>query len=329
RKTAETLPLVSALDHFLIGKERYKQGDWAAALPHFDAALMRQPGHFWAHCLSAVCSLQLGRPVQAKPELNACLQAEPGLPWLYELRGFASYRIAALARNAAETLQAGGPTLRTEVELQLRAAEADYDKALQLLGTAPAKDLRYPLLVNRGLLWLERRQWNKAVADFQAAIQLDDRQWVAFLNLAQVYRQQDQSDKAIEQFNRAIHLRPDWAPLYRARAAANLDRKESTPAPRARALADLEQAIRLEPPNSPILALDHTSRARLLHQEARDEDALAACAAALKINPDYLDALRLRVELHRKQKHYAEVIRCCDELLARDKPSAELYEFRG
>jgi serine/threonine protein kinase/tetratricopeptide (TPR) repeat protein len=329
RKRAETFPLVSALDHFLIGKDLYKKGDWAAALPHFDAALMREPAHFWAHCLSAICSIQLGRPVQAKADLNACLQAEPGLPWLYELRGFDSYKIAALARTAAESLQTQGRTLRTEVQLQLEAAEADFDKALLLLGTAPNTDLRYPLLVNRGLLWLERRQWDKAVADFQTAIQLDDRQWVAFLNLAQVYQRQDQPEKAIEQFSRAIELRPAWAPLYRARAAANLDRKESTLAQRARALADLEQAILLEPPNSPFLALDHTSRARLLHQEARDEDALAACAAALKINPDYLDAHRLRVELHRTLKHYAEVIRSCDELVARDKPSAELYELRG
>ena len=329
RKRAETLPLVSAVDHFLIGKERYRQGDYAAALPHFDAALMGQPGHFWAHCLSAISSMQLGRPVQAKAELNACLQTEPGLAWLYELRGFASYKIATLARTAAESLQARGRTLRTEVQLQLQAAEADYDRALKLLDAAPNKDLRYILLVNRGLLWLERRQWDKALADLQAAIQLDDRRWVAFENLAQVYLQQNQSDQAIEPFTRAITLRPDWAPLYRGRAAANLARKQATPAQRAGAMADLDEAIRLEHPGSPILALDYTRRARLLNQEAREEDALAACEAALKINPDYLDALRLRLELHRNLKNHAEVIRSCDDLLARDKPSAELYELRG
>jgi tetratricopeptide (TPR) repeat protein len=330
RKRAEALPLVSALDHFLIGKERFNQGDWAAALPHFDAALLRQPGHFWAHCLSAICGIQLDRPVQAKADLNACLQAEPGLAWLYELRGFASYKIATLARTAVETLQARGRTLRTEIQLQLQAAEADYDKALELLDAAPNKDLRYPLLVNRGLLWLERRQWDKAVADLQAAIQLDDRRWLAFQNLGQVYQQQNLSDQAVEQFTRAIELRPDSASLYRARAAANLDRKGSTPAQRARAMADLDEAIRLEPLGSPLRARDYTQRARLLHQEARENDALAACEAALKINPDYLDALRLRLELHRTLKHYDDDgIRFCNDLLARDKPSATLYEFRG
>ncbi len=137
RKKAEALPLVSALDHFLIGKELFKHKDWAAARPHFDAALLSEPGHFWAHCLSAVCGIQLNQPIQAKAELNACLQAEPGLAWLYVLRGFASYKIAALARTAAESLPIRGSTLRTEIQRQLQAAEADYDKALELLDAAP------------------------------------------------------------------------------------------------------------------------------------------------------------------------------------------------
>jgi serine/threonine protein kinase/Tfp pilus assembly protein PilF len=329
RKKAEALPLVSALDHFLIGKELYKQGEWAAARPHLDAALLSEPGHFWAHCLSAICGIQLNQPIQARAELNACLQAEPGLAWLYELRGFASYKIADLARSAAESLPVRGNTLRTEIQLQLQAAENDYDRALALLDAAPNKDLRYPLLVNRALLWLERSQWDKAEADLRAAIQLDDRRWLAFENLGHVYLRQDLPDQAIEQFTRAISLRPGTASLYRLRAQANLDRKALTPAHRARAAVDLEQAIRLEPPGSPILARDHAQRARLLHREGRDEQALAACDAALKINRDYLDALRLRLELHRSLKHDHDVIRSCNDVLARDKPSAMLYEFRG
>jgi serine/threonine protein kinase/Tfp pilus assembly protein PilF len=261
RKQAETLALVSALDHFLIGKELYKHGDWAAARPYLDAALLSEPSHFWAHCLSAVCGIQLNQPIQARAELNACLQAEPDLPWLYELRGFASYKIAALARTAAESLPVRGSTLRAEMQVQLQAAEADYDKALELLDGAPNKDLHYPLLVNRGLLWLERRQWDKAEADLRSAIQLDDRRWLAFENLGHVYLQQNLPDQAGEQFTRAISLRPDTASLYRLRALANQDRKASTPAQRARAAADLEQAIRLEPPGSPILARDHAQRA--------------------------------------------------------------------
>jgi tetratricopeptide (TPR) repeat protein len=109
----------------------------------------------------------------------------------------------------------------------------------------------------------------------------------------------------------------------------NLERKDQAPTHLAQALADLDQAIRLEPPGSTLAAADHTSRAWLLHQEAREEEALAACDAALKIDPGHLDAYRVRVEVLRKLRRYNEVIRSCDVLLTRDRPSPELYEFRA
>ncbi len=329
RKRAQALTVDSALDHYLLGKDLYQRGEWAAALAQLHAALLRRPGDFWAHCLSAVCNLQLRRSIQAQTDLSACLLSEPDLPWLYELRGFASYQIATLARAAAESMQAKGNTLRTEVELQLQAAEADYKKAFELLDRAASKDLRYGLLVNRGLLWLERREWQKAVADLQEAVKLDSRRWQAFETLAQVYERQNRPDQAIDHFTRAIGLRPGWAPLYRARAAVNLGRKQQGQPHRAQALADLELAIRFDLPGSPLLALDQARRARLLLQEARHEEALAACEAALRIDRDHPEAHLVRIEVLRKLNRYADAIRSCDALLARGKPSAELYELRG
>ena len=156
--------------------------------------------------------MQLGHVFQAKTELTACLQLEEGLPWLYELRGFASYQMAILVRTAAESMQAKGNTLRTQVALQLQAAEDDYASAFKHLASTPSKDLRYTLLVNRGLLWLERREWDKALADLHEAVKLDGRRSPAFENLAQVYVRQNKPDQAIDQFTRAIGLRPGWAP---------------------------------------------------------------------------------------------------------------------
>ena len=279
--------------------------------------------------ISAICCLQLSQPVQAKAELNACLQTEPGFAWLYELRGFASYQVAALARLAAENLQTKGGTLRDEVELQLKAAERDFTKALELLKQRPNDELQYALLVNRGLLWIERREWNKAVADLEAAIRLNGAGWQALEVLAQVDDRQGKPDQAIEQFTRAITLRPDLAPLYRARAAVDLRRKEQTSSQRERALRDLAMAIRLEPPGSPFIPIDQTHRAQLLHREGREVEALTACEAALKVDPNFLDAHRLRIDVLRKLKRHREVIRSCDALLTRGKPSAELYELRA
>ncbi len=77
------------------------------------------------------------------------------------------------------------------------------------------------------------------------------------------------------------------------------------------------------------MAADHTNLARLLHHDVREEEALAACDAALKVDRGYLDAHQLRIEVLRKLKRHAEVIRSCDALLARGKVSPELFELRG
>jgi hypothetical protein len=111
-----------------------------------------------------------------------------------------------------------------------QAAEADYRTALVLLDQKPNDELRYEVLVNRGLLATQRRNWDRAVADLDAAIRLNPRRFPAFAALAEVFQQQDQPDRAVEQFSRAIELRPDWAPLYRGRADVDLKRKALTPA---------------------------------------------------------------------------------------------------
>ena len=217
RAVASALETSSAIDQFLNGKEEYKRKNWNAALSHFDEVLRLRPDHFWAHCLSAICALQLSQPTRAKADLNSCLQSEPGFAWLYELRGFASYQVAALDRLAAEGLPAKGNTLRAEAQLQWKAAEADFNKALDLLKERPNHELQYALLVNRGLLSLERREWSKAITDLESAIRLNPAQWQAHEMLAQVYDRTKLADRAIAQFTAAIALRPDMAAATAAR----------------------------------------------------------------------------------------------------------------
>jgi tetratricopeptide (TPR) repeat protein len=176
---------------------------------------------------------------------------------------------------------------------------------------------------------LQRRVLDKAAGQLQEAIRLNGSQFPAYATLAEVYHKQGKSDEAVEQFSRAIALRPDWAPLYRGRADVELARRGPTPAQRARALSDLDQAIRLEKPDNHVVARDQTNRGRLLASDHLESEALAAFDAALSIVPDYEPAHRLRVELLLKLKRYDDVIHSCDALIARGKPSAKVVELRG
>jgi serine/threonine protein kinase/Tfp pilus assembly protein PilF len=329
RAAAASRQPTTAFDHFLIGQERYKRGDLSAAIRHLSTALQLRTDHFWAQCLWAVACLQLDQPSQAKSALTACLQGEPGFAWLYLLRGFASYQLADRAGKLMEELPSQAGILKAEVELQLAAAASDYQRALQLLDEKPNDELRYALLVNRGLLGLQRRDFDHAEADLEAAIRLDARRLEAHAALALVYQKQGKVDASVAQYSRALAVRPDAAALFRGRAEVELARQDSTSAHRERALRDLEQAIRLEQPDSPVLARDHTNRARLLIRDHREAEALAACEAAIRVVRDHEPAHGLRLDLLLKLKRYDEVIGSCDALIARGRASAAVYELRG
>src|SRR5262249_44666664 len=135
-------------------------------------------------------------------------------------------------------------------------------------------------------------------------------------------------DEAVAQFTRAIAAQPDMAALYRGRADVELKRQDPTPDQRARALDDLDRAVRLEAPGNLVVARDQGNRALLFFRARDDEQALAACDAALAVDPDHPGARLLKVRALLRLRRYGEAVRACDALLARGKPSAEVYELR-
>jgi serine/threonine protein kinase/lipoprotein NlpI len=330
RKAADATSPATPVDHFLAGWELYDRGDLAAAGDHFDFTLARQPGHFWAKCLSSLCELRLGRPRVAQVRLTAFIEREPDNAWLYVWRGLASSQLAAQPGDRTRRGQAQNAGIANEAtDHQFQLALADYDKVLELLANKPDNLLRWVLLVNRGNLFVQHDAWEKASADFQAAASLDASRYEPFAGLAILYQRQHKPNEAIEQFDRAIALKPDLAGLYRGRAEVNLARTGATTGERARALADLDQAIRVEAPANPVLAIDHTRRAMLLREAHRLPEALAACDAAVRVDRDRTESHLLRIQLLLELSRFDDVIRSCDALLARDKSSAWVYELRG
>ena len=198
-------------------------------------------------------------------------RALPGFTSCADLR---HTRWRALESLAAEKLPSSAAMLRPEATLLHKAAESDYNKRLELLNKKPNDELQYALLVNRGLLWLERKEWGKAIADLESAIRKNGAQWQAHEMLAQVYDRAGKPELAIAQFTEAIRLSPKMAALYRACARVDLRRKKQTASERERAIHDLETAVKLEPAGSPHLPADQTNRAQLLHRQGREEEAL-------------------------------------------------------
>ena len=348
RDAALQLPPADAFDFFLIGRELARKSEWKAAITHLETVTQEQPDHFWANCLLAICHLQIKEPSKARLGLNACLQQQPGRIWLYLLRGIANAAEGKLARDLAQ-LSAEPAALMALASEQFDAAETDYRKALALLDHAPADaNLHYVLLVNRGHIRIERQDLTAAAADLQEAIRLNDHRFEAHSGLAHVYQRQGKTDDALAQLATAIGLRPDLAPLHRARAdlllglgnsfpdLRNVDLRELeddirnlSPDRRDLAHRDLEVAVRCESPGKPMIAFDKTKQAVLYHVAGQYALALEACDAALKIVPRLAFTHQLRINVLLDLERYDDLLQSCDVALRSVAPSAELYELRG
>jgi tRNA A-37 threonylcarbamoyl transferase component Bud32/Tfp pilus assembly protein PilF len=319
RAAADRLEPSSAFDHFLTGLERYRAGDapgLVRAQEHFRTALLLQPDHFWAQYLLALCHLRAEAPRfgEAVAGLTACLARRSDHVWLYLLRGYAQ---AEAGHAAADPVQ-------------LRAADADYRRAADLLGRRADPDAEYVLLVNRGALRVRQKRFAEAVRDLQGAVLRKPGQLPAYVNLSQAYAGLGRWAEARAQLDQAVRLRPELALPYRARAQLAEKQKAF-----AAALADLEAAARREHSRSPLLARDHADRSRLLLRARRPAEALAAAAAALRITPTLAGAQALRVAALLELGRHDELLPACDAYLAQEGPPgakadrAELFRVRA
>jgi tetratricopeptide (TPR) repeat protein len=342
-----------AVDYFLMGNERYQQRDLRRAVVHFEEALRRDPGHFWAQFMLAVCHLRTRRPAEAEAHLTACLSRKPDFVWGYLLQGFAHAELAGIRDDGSAA--------------HFRAAEELFAQAL---GMGRNEDAAYVLLVNRGALRLRQaeaagaadgyraavpllpgpfaacltaarfaraRSLNEAVGDFEAAIRLKEGQYQAYLNLARAFEEQGRLDLALEQLDKALARAPAPAVVYRARARAHRKKNDL-----AAALDDLRRAIDAESREGPssLVAEDHRERAVLLAGLNRPADMVKECDAALKLRPDFASAHRLRAEAQFQLGHLQEAVASYDrylelaalslgEFLKNREPVAEMYRERG
>src|SRR5205085_2454980 len=117
---------------------------------------------------------------------------------------------------------------------------------------------------------------------------------------------------------------PTVANAYRPRAQVPRD-QQALPA----ALKDLDEAIRCATPGSTRLAEYHFARGQSLHQLQRFDDALAGYQAALTINQDHAEALRMSADVLLALKRGPEARAAFDRYLAKDRKDAAAYRQRG
>jgi serine/threonine protein kinase/Tfp pilus assembly protein PilF len=296
RQRAGALQPVSAVDHFLLGDEEFRQGKAAEAARHFDRALLLQPEHFWAQYFLAVGYVETGNWRAAKAGLTACLGRRPDFLWLYPLRGFAHGML-----NHAE------------------AAAADFARALRLRPDAFA---RYVIHVSRGYLRLQQGKLPPAVRDLERALALLPRQPQAHVLLAAAYREQKQFTRAARQLDAVLALQPP--PRVLAHCRAEQGRIRFLEGEYARAVQAFDAALRLQPD------LAEVERMRIETMVKLDDwkEVAAACDRYLARHDPVSDVHLARAQARTHLHDAAGAVEDFSWLLAR-KPDWSLHAHRG
>ncbi len=164
---------------------------------------------------------------------------------------FSGTVLAIAASAASSSATAGSITIGSSLAYSCyEAAKSHYASRvnlqncdLALAETALSTEDRVATHVNRGILYLIRRDYAVADQDFDMAIGLDPREPEAWLNKSIVRLNRGESAAAFPLVSRALELRtkrPALAFLVRGMAHENLGQLKA-------AYADLRQAQQLEP----------------------------------------------------------------------------------
>jgi serine/threonine protein kinase/Tfp pilus assembly protein PilF len=335
RAQAELLPPRTALDHFLIALDRYRQGNYTTARDACEEALQQEPDHFWALYLQALCSLRARHWAEAKAGLTGCLNRRPHMTWAWNGR-------------AVACTQLNDP----------KAAQSSFAHALHDAGDDLA---RAAVLTNRSALWVQLRRWDDALADLHEAIRLQPNHYQGYASLAEVYRRRQQWalplftasaagllgspegqgpllaaaripgntqdwSRALEAFQKALALQPDDASLYYSRAILHRDRNDPDAA-----RSNFKRAIQLNPKGKQPswLPTAYVLQGHLQHRAGEYKEALASCDAALLLQANLPDALLQRATtlafLHRD----ADAARDLDRYLAREGGKPDVHVARA
>jgi tetratricopeptide (TPR) repeat protein len=119
---------------------------------------------------------------------------------------------------------------------QYDRAITDFDQAIEL---NPGLALAFK---NRGGIYVRKGQYDRAIEDFDHAIRLDPNSADAFNDRGQTYKRMNQLDRAIEDFDKAIQLNPDFGQAYFTRGQLKLHLGD-----RAGGNADMAKGRELDP----------------------------------------------------------------------------------
>jgi len=182
---------------------------------------------------------------------------------------------------------------------------------------------------NRGIVYTDNKEYEKALNDFNCAINIDNKYAKAYHSRGLLYADMKQYEKAIDDYNEAIKLKPNFAKAYCNRGNAYADIKQYE-----KAISDYTEAIRIEPgfieayfnrglvyidqkqyekaiddfskiiAINPLFSKGYYKRGDVYAMRGEYDKAINDFTQAIRIDPQYWDAIYARAVAYYMKKEY-------------------------
>ena len=309
----EVIRLVSndVVAHFWRGVFLERQGDLDGAGNDFTEVIRRQPRNAWAYYHRSVVRRKQGDFVGALQDLDEGIRLRQAGDLKYVSYSPAWYRNDSW----------GGWEWMYFSRGLVRQLQDDHDGAIEDFTEAIRIAPRvYGPFRGRGVSWQAKGDARRATMDLARDHYLRGIAWLG-----------NDPHRAVEDFGRSIDLDPRIEAEYPddawARVKAYLDRAKSRKASDDRdgALADYNEAIRLEPDD----AWAYLDRGWLRVDMADHRGAAADFDEAVRLNPDFAQAYSRRGLLRMDMADYRGAVADFDEAIRLDGGDVDAYYNRG
>jgi tetratricopeptide (TPR) repeat protein len=232
--------------------------------------------------------------------------------------------VSKMPAAAPPTPQKEAPVKEEPGELPEPVAPRPADSATQSKPpkelTPDAEDVTAADYNNRANVYLGMGEYEKAVAEYTKALQLDPDHVAARYNRGLALAQLGEPARAIAEFTEVIERRPSYAEAYYRRGLAH-----ATLGDLDAAIADYDRAIELAPENAAM----YNSRGNAHFKQGEQAAAIADYDRAIQLNPESAEFYLNRGLVHANQEAYKQAIADYNQAIALNPEQALAYNYRG
>lgn len=328
QNTESSSGLDQSLIYFYRGNAYLPKGDYDRALVDLNQSIKLQPTLAEAYANRALVHMVKNDYTQALADANQAVKLKPDLAIAHNNRGVIYATTSNYDRAIADFSQTlklipeTSNTARSDLtnSSQLRSFNLNDNREIPIAGFLATDLSDYLVYVNRGFAYLSKGDYDRALADFNQAIQLQPDSATFYIMRGEIYAKQDDFDQAITNFDQAIKLQPNLVDAYYNRGRSYREKGDYD-----RAIADYDQAIKLKPKDAGI----YNGRGWTYAQAGNFDQAIADLNQAIKLNPNEASFYDSRGFAYAGKREYDRAIADYNRAL-KLKPDADYaYYHRG